>query len=205
MKKLLGWLWRWYKESEVRKQDGSVDIGGTLMLGISMVFIAIGFIFLPISTDAAQDLLDYYFKGNSTISYTSVNATITDATFTGYTSVVGITPLLILVGFLTAAVITGFLGVKVMGGTSSARANPGSLIMLGLAIIFVSIGLIIEPVALDGIATDYWGTNGAGVSSSFTGYSSMVLVSPLLVHVGFLAAAVFSGFFGIKTMSQSRA
>ena len=90
----------------------AMNIGGIMMLGISMVFLAIGFIFLPITTTAAQSLLDYSY---------SANASITDATYTGFTSVVGITPLLILVGFLAAAVVTGMLGIKIMKGAAGAQ------------------------------------------------------------------------------------
>ena len=171
-----------------------MNIGGIMMLGISMVFLAIGFIFLPISSGAAEDLLDYEYTANTAI---------TDATYTGFTSVVGITPLLILVGFLTAAVVTGMLGIRVMkGGTGGTSVNPGSLMLLGLSIIFVAIGLIIEPVMLDGVSSVLH-NSGAGVSSSFTGYSSIVLVSPMLVHIAFLASAVLSGFFGIKKIAGS--
>lgn len=175
-------------------ETGEMNIGGIMLLGISMVFLAVGFIFLPISTDAAQDLLDY--------EYTS-NTSITDATYTGFTSVVGITPMLILVGFLTAAVVTGMLGIKVMRGGANYSSNPGSLMLLGLSIVFVSIGLIIEPVMLDGVSGVLHG-DGAGISSSFTGYSSIITISPMLVHIAFLAAAVLSGFFGIKKIANSR-
>jgi hypothetical protein len=170
------------------KQTGAVNIGGIMLLGISMVFLAVGFIFLPISTDASADLLAYAYADNGTI---------TDATFTGYTSVVGITPLLILVGFLAAAVVAGMLGIKVMKNSGSAKADPGSLMMLGLSIVFISIGLIIEPVMLDGVSSVLH-NGGAGISSTFTGYESVVKVSPLLVHLAFLASAVLSGFFGLK-------
>lgn len=172
---------------------GVANIGGIIILAISFVFIAVGFIFLPISTTAVTSLLAY--------QYTS-NTSITDATFTGYTSILGITPLLILVGFLVAAVISGMLGLKVMKGGANATANPGSLLLVGLSIVFISIGLIVEPVALDGIASVVH-NGGAGISSSFTGYSSLVLISPMLIHLGFLVAAVLSGFFGIKKLSSS--
>lgn len=173
------------------KENGAMNIGGVMLLGISMVFLAVGFIFLPISTDATEDLLDYAY---------SSNASITDETFTGYTSVVGITPLLILVGFLAAAVITGMLGIKIMRGAGSSKANPGNLMLLGLSIVFIAIGLIIEPVMLDGVASVVHG-DGSGISSSFTGYSAVILLSPLLVHLAFLVSAVLSGFFGIKRLS----
>ena len=173
-------------------ESGATNIAGIMMLGISMIFLAIGFIFLPITTTAAADLLAYAYSANNTI---------TDATFTGYTSVVGITPLLILVGFLVAAVITGMLGVKVMK-SGSGSADPGSLMLIGLSIVFIGIGLIIEPVMLDGVSSVVHG-DGAGISTSFTGYSAIVLVSPMLVHIGYLIAAVFSGFFGIKKLASS--
>lgn len=176
-----------------RSERGAVNIGGIMMLGIAMVFLAIGFIFLPISTTATDSLLAY--------EYTS-NTTITDASYTGYTAVIGITPILILVGFLSAAVVAGMLGVKIMKGGAGAKADPGSLMLLGLSIIFIAIGLIMEPVMLDGVSSVVH-NSGSGISSSYTGYSAIVLVSPLLVHIGFLAAAVLSGFFGIKRMSSA--
>lgn len=195
MKKLiksLSWL---AKESGLQKEDGAMNIGGIMMLSIALVFLAIGFIFLPISTDAAEDLLAY--------EYTS-NTSITDATFTGFTSVVGITPLLILVGYLAAAVITGMLGIRIMKGAGTTQVNAGSLMLLGLSVIFIAIGLIVEPVMLDGVASVVH-NSGQGISSSFTGYSSIVIVSPMLVHIAFLAAAVLSGFFGIKRLASSTA
>ena len=171
-------------------QSGAMNIGGILLLGIGMVFLAVGFIFLPITTDASSDLLDYTYSGN---------ATIAAATFTGFSAVVGITPLLILVGFLTAAVVTGMLGVKVMKGGGGGRMDAGSLMMMGLAIVFIGIGLIIEPVALDGIASVLDGYEVDLID--FTGYVAILKVSPMLVHLSFIAAAVLSGFFGIKRLS----
>lgn len=171
---------------------GEMNIGGILMLGIGMVFLAVGFIMLPISTDAAADLLAYEY---------SANTSITDATYTGYTAVVGITPILILIGFLSAAVITGFLGFRVMQSSGSAGFSPGNIMLLGLSIVFIAIGLIIEPVMLDGVSSIVHG-GGGGISASFTGYSALVGIAPMLVHIGFLAAAVFSGFFGIRSLAS---
>lgn len=185
MKKLIKWIHI--------EETGSVNVGKVMMLGLAMVFIAIGFIFLPISTTATQSLLDY--------QYTS-NTSITDASYTGYTSMLGITPLLILVGFLFAGVVSGFMGIKAMKGASYS-ATPGSLMMLGLAIVFVAIGLIIEPVMLDGVSSVVHGSGG-GISSSFTGYSAIVLIAPMLVHVAFLVGAVVVGFFGLKGIAGSR-
>lgn len=182
-----------YLKKMVTNERGAMDVGKVMMLGLAMIFVAIGFIFLPISTTATQTLLDY--------EYTS-NTSITDASYTGYTSMLGITPLLILVGFLFAAVITGFMGIKAMKGAGYS-ADPGTLMLLGLAIVFIAIGLIIEPVMLDGVSSVVH-NSGAGISSSFTGYSAIVLISPMMVHVGFLVGAVIVGFFGLKRLSGTR-
>lgn len=191
--KLLNWLFWQGRVPEWSKEKGAMNIGGIMMLGIGMVFLAVGFIFLPITTTATASLLAYAYTGGS-----SVNATA--ATYTGFTSVVGITPLLILVGFISAAVIVGMLGIKIMKG-GSGRADPGSLMLLGLSIVFIGVGLIIEPVALDGISAAYDGVYAS--LSSYTGFGPVLLMAPMLVHLGFIAAAVLSGFFGIKRLSGS--
>jgi len=177
----------------LKNQHGELNIGGILVMSIGFVFLACGFIFLPISTDAASDLLAYSYSGCTAI---------TDATYTGYTAVIGITPILILVGYLAAAVITGFLGFKIMKGSGSAGFNPGNLLLLGLSIIFIAIGLIIEPVMLDGISSVVYG-GGTGISASFVGFEALIKIAPMLAHLGFLAASVFSGFFGIKSLASA--
>ena len=174
-----------------KAEKGEVNLGGIIMLGLSMVFISVGFIMLPIATDACTDILAYQY---------TANASITDATFTGLTSITGITPLLILLGFLAEAVIAGMLGIRIMKGQGSAKASPGSLIMIGLSIVFIAVGLIMFPVALDGIASVAHG-GGQGISSSFTGFQSLLYIAPMLVELGFIVASVITGFFGIKTLS----
>lgn len=175
-------------------ERGAINIGGIMMMGIAMVFLAIGFIMFPISTTATSTLLAYAYSGN---------VTITDATYTGFTALLGITPLLILIGYVSAAVITGFLGLKIMkGAEGSTSLNPGNLLMLGLSIVFIAIGLIVEPVMLDGISSVVHGA-GLGISSSFTGLEAIILVVPMLVHISFLAAAVITGFFGIKSINHA--
>src|SRR3990167_9391846 len=86
----------------VRNERGAINIGGTLLMGVGMVFLAVGFIMFPIVTDATDTLLAYSYSSNSTI---------TDATFTGFTAVIGVTPLLVLLGFLSGAVFSMYLGV----------------------------------------------------------------------------------------------
>ncbi len=145
---LTKWATKTLAEKKADKgQRGNVDIGGVLLMGIAMVFLAVGFIVFPIVTDATDSLLAYNYSANGT--------GITDATFTGFTAVVGVTPLLVLIGYLTASVFTMFLGVKVVRGEGggSGGVNMGALILLAISMIFIAIGLIILPVALDGIAS----------------------------------------------------
>lgn len=167
---------------------GEVDMAGIILLAISMVFLSLGFIFLQLITSASVTLSDYVY---------STNASINASYFTGYSQIVGITPLIVLLGFETAGVITGFMGIQVTKGTGTAKANSGSLVLLGLAIVFIAVGLIIEPIALDGISS---AINTAG-ASSFTGYVTFLKMSPMLVHLGFLIASAVVGFFGIKMTS----
>lgn len=175
------------------KQRGAVDIGGVLLMGVAMVFLAVGFIMFPIVTDATDDLLAYQY---------STNTTIDDSDFTGFTQVVGITPLLVLLGFLSAAVFAMFLGVKVSKGQGEAHMNLGSIVMLGLSIVFIAVGLIIMPVSLDGIASVLHG-GGSGISSSYTGLRSILLVTPLLILISFIGGAILSGFFGLKRLGSA--
>jgi hypothetical protein len=174
-------------------QKGEVNLGGIIMLGLSMVFIAVGFIMLPIATEACSDILGYAYSGN---------AAITDATYTGLTAITGITPLLILLGFIAEAVISGMMGIKIMKTGSSAKANPGSLVLIGLSIVFIAVGLIMFPVALDGISSVYHG-GGTGIDTAFSGFSSLLLICPMLVELGYVVASVITGFFGLKTLGTS--
>lgn len=176
----------------MRSERGAMDIGGVLIMGIGMVFLAVGFIMFPIVTDATDDLLAYSY---------SANASITDATYTGFTSVIGITPLLVLVGYLSAAVFSMYLGVRMMkGGAGGTKLDLGTMLLLGIAMIFIAIGLIILPVTLDGVSSVVHG-DGAGISSSYTGLSPILLVTPLLVLISFISGAVISGFFGLKRLT----
>ena len=131
----------------IRGQRGIINIAGLVMMGIGMVFLAVGFIVYPIVTTATDSILAW--------SYTAYTHTsITDAYFTGLTQVVGIVPLLVLIGFVTAGAITGFMGYKVAsGGATASTTNPGSMMMLGIGIIFIAVGLIMFPVVLDGTSS----------------------------------------------------
>lgn len=168
-------------------ERGAIDIGGILLMAIGMVFLAVGFIMFPIVTTATDALLAYVCAACTSI---------TDSTFTGFTAVIGITPLLVLIGYLSAAVFAMFLGVKVMKEGGSTKLDLGTLILLALSLVFIAIALIVLPVALDGICSIL----GPGISSAYTGLSPILLVTPLLILISFISGAVITGFFGIKRL-----
>lgn len=179
-----------------KSERGAIDIGGILIMGIGMVFLAVGFIIYPIVMEACDDLLAYAGTGFNVSSSVSCNATY----FTGFLPIVGITPLLILIGFLSAGIFSMYLGVKVMkGGEGDTKLDLGSMLLLGISMIFIAIGLIILPVALDGICTVF-DNNGAYLSSAYTGLGPILRVTPLLILISFVSGAVISGFFGLKKL-----
>ena len=178
-----------------RSERGALDIGAILLMGIGMVFLAVGFIMFPIVTTATDSLLAYTYTPNA--------AGCLHSTFTGFDAIVGITPLLVLVGYLSAAVFSMYLGVKMMkGGTGGTKLDLGTILMLGLALIFIALGLIILPVTLDGICSVIHG-GGTGINSSYVGLAAILEITPLLVLISFIAAAVITGFFGLKRLGSS--
>lgn len=182
------------REMRENGQRGAMDIGGVLIMGIGMVFLAVGFIMFPIVTDATDDLLVYAYSANAA----GQNAT----SFTGFVPVVGITPLLVLVGYISASVFSMYLGVKMMkSGVGTTKLDLGTMLLLGIAMIFIAIGLIILPVTLDGISSVLHG-GGGGISSSYTGLQPILLVTPLLVLISFVAGAVVSGYFGLRRLTR---
>ena len=184
------------EEARSRPKRGALDIGGILIMGIGMVFLAVGFIMYPIVMTATDGLLAYNATANG--STLGCNA----ALFTGFTNIVGITPLLILIGYLSAAVFSMYLGVKMMkGGAGGTKMDLGTMILLGISLIFIAIGLIIMPVTLDGICTVIHG-GGQGINAAYIGLRPILLITPILVLISFISGAVITGFFGIKRMSS---
>lgn len=190
-KKMLKYLIPLFGEMKRGGEKGRIDIGGILLMGIGMVFLAVGFIMFPIVTDATDELLAW----NCT-----EDTAWTDEDFTGFTPIIGITPLLVLIGYLSAAVFAMFMGVRmVKGGAGGTKLDLGSILMLGISMIFIAIGLIILPVVLDAICP-LVATNSADLlsSSDYAGLLQILEVTPLLVLISFVAGAVITGFFGIK-------
>ena len=184
----------------MRSERGDIDIGGILVMGIGMVFLAVGFIMYPIVTTATDTLLTWNCTANASSngSLQIVNHTY----FTGFDSIVGITPLLVLIGYLSAAVFSMYLGVKLMKGSAGGtQLDLGTMILLGLSLVFIAIGLIILPVTLDAICSVIHG-GGTGINAAYTGLAPILRVTPLLVLISFIAGAVLSGFFGLKKLAS---
>lgn len=172
-------------------ERGSINIQGILMMGIGMVFIAVGFIMFPIVMDACDDLLDWTC---------TANASITDASFTGFTDVIGITPLLVLLGFIAAGIFAMYLGIKVTkGAAGTTHVDIGTMVLLALAMVFIAIALIIMPVALEAICEVYDEVKYQG-STDYTGLDDILGVTPLMLLISFIGGAVISGFFGLKRL-----
>jgi len=180
----------------VKGQRGAVDLQAVLMMGLGFVFIAVGFIVFQIFMNAAETIIDWSCTANTST---------TGATFTGFTDMLGVTPLLVLVGFLSAGVFAMYLGVQITKGSGSTKLDLGVLILLALAIIFLAIALIILPVTLEAICATLSNNAGSvdtgqGINSAFTGVSDMLLMSPLLLIVSLTGGAIITGFFGMKRM-----
>jgi hypothetical protein len=167
-------------------------VRGLMMMGIAMIFIAVGFTVYPIVMTGTDAILAYAY---------SSNATFTDNYYTGLTSVTGILPLIILMGYVSAAVITGFMGVKMMRSGDGA-ISPAGLIELAMGLIFISIGIIIFPVVLDGISSVLH-NGGTAISSSYTGLTTVLKIVPLIVLTAFMAGGIVAGFFGVKSMGKA--
>jgi len=176
---------------QTNRQRGSINIAGLMMMGIAMIFLAVGFIIYPIVLDSTDTILAWTYTG------TTANATI--STFTGLEPVTGITPLIVLLGFVVAGAISGFMGIRMLR-SGEGSLNPASLMMLGIGLIFIAVALIIFPVVLDGVATAMDSTSIA----TYTGLESILKVTPLIVLTAFLTGGVVAGFFGIRMGLQSQ-
>ena len=184
---------------EMREKRGAVNLQGIMLMGLGFVFIGVGFIVFQIFMNAADSLLAW--------TYTPCQAIITAGYYTGFSDIVGITPLLVLVGFMAAGVFAMYLGVQISKGAGSAKMDLGVLILLAVSIIFLAIALIILPVTLEAICSTLSNNSGAantgqGINSAFTGVSEFLLMSPLLLIVSLIGGAIVTGFFGMKRLGS---
>lgn len=178
--------------NKCKDQRGSLNISGLMMMGVGMIFLAVGFIIYPIILDACDGIYAWVDPTTMALTYED---------FTGLGAVVGILPLIVLLGFVTAGAITGFMGVKMLKGGASGSLQPSSLMMLGLGIIFIAVALIIFPVIMDGVATALEAEDAA--VGDFTGLTAILYVTPLIVLTAFMAGGIVAGFFGIKGASKA--
>jgi hypothetical protein len=75
--------------------------------------------------------------------------------------------------------------------------------MQGIGMIFISVGLIIFPVVMDGVRAAQ--VDIAASSGTFTGLTQILSVTPLIVLVAFISAAVITTYFGAKqTLGKSK-
>jgi hypothetical protein len=182
-----------------KPQKGEVNMAGILLMGIAMVFIAVGFIIYPIILTGVDTILDW--TAATTLTHLpgfAAGPPIVPADidmYTGLAQVAGIVPLLVLVGFLAAAVIEGLMGIKMMK-TGTGKVDMGGILLLGIGLIFISVGLIIFPVIMDGVSVAY----NSALAGTYTGMNVLAMV-PLLCLIAFVSVTVITGFFGIKLQS----
>lgn len=169
-----------------KAERGYVSMSGLLMMGIAMIFIAVGFIIFPVILDGTDGIL----------AWTSGNLTV--ANFTGLASTVGIFPLIALLGFVASGVLSGFLGFQ-MVKSGQGKMDSTGLLMLAVGQIFIAVGLIMFPVVLDGCATVLTTPSLA----SYVGLAPIIKVCPLIVLVTFLAGGVVSSYFGYKGAAKA--
>ena len=83
-----------------KRELGSVNIGGIMMLGIGMLMAAVGAYFI-------QPLLAGFDDARTANNISSFTATAT---------VVKIGPTLIILGYIIAVGVVGFMGIKMVSG-----------------------------------------------------------------------------------------
>lgn len=77
---------------------GSVDLSGTLLMGIGMIFVAIGLIIFPVIMDGIA---------------TALNASAASTTtFTGLDAILRVVPLICLVSFVAGGIVAQYFGTK---------------------------------------------------------------------------------------------
>jgi len=76
--------------------------------------------------------------------------------------------------------------------------NIGNILLLAIALIFIAVGFIIYPVVMDGVEQ----VLDAPTIDSYTGLGPVASVAPLIVLIGFIAAGVITGFFGIRNIMK---
>lgn len=177
----------------LRGERGEINLAGLIMMGVAMIFIAVGFIIYPVVMEGTDAIAAWTYTCTDN---TSGLSPLDISDYTGLEAVNGIVPLLVLVGFLVAGVITGFLGFKMVKEGGGGAMSPRGLILLSIGIIFIAVGLIIYPVIMDAIASVL-----CSDVDEYTGLVPILEVTPLIVMIAFVAGGIITGFFGVKNIS----
>ena len=158
-------------------EKGSMNVANIMMLGIAMIFIAVGFIIYPVILEGTDSILDTTRATSDSenvttaLGVTSGNITLSETLFdSDVANVISITSSIV----ETPAASTYTLGT-------------GRLLMTSLTA-NVTDGRIIT-------ATYYYGN-----VDEYTGLRSITEVTPLIVLIGFVTAGVITGFFGVKNI-----
>lgn len=195
-------MYKWLSGLLGSKHKGEIDVSGLMMMGIAMIFLAVGFIIYPIIMTATDSILTW--TAATTLTHLpgfAAGPPIVPADidiFTGLAQVAGIVPLIVLIGFVAAGALSGFMGFKMIKGEKSSESGDmGGILMLGIGLIFIAVGLIIFPVIMDGVSV---ALDAALTGTAYTGLSNVLGVVPLIVLIAFVAGGIVAGFFGVKKM-----
>jgi len=168
-------------------------ITGVVLLSVAMIFIGIGFQFLPQVFSATASILAYNYTGaTSTFAQT--------ANFTGLTAFTPQVPLLVVLGFIMDVIIAGFLGLRVVTGRGDAHLGTADYLISGIALLFVGIGLTFYTNLLDGVSASLW-NGGSGLSTTtYAAARSLLLITPMLSLLAFVVAVSMPAIIGTKAL-----
>lgn len=163
-------------------------------MGIAMIFLGIGFTFFPQLITATDAIGSYNYTG-ATLTFMQT------ANYTGLTTFYPLVPLLVLIALMADAVLAGFLGIKVWQGTMASRANVGGFLLIGLSVLFASIGLRFYPTLLDGVAAALWNGGSYISATTYASFVNLILIVPMLVLLAFVIAVALPGLIGVRKMA----
>lgn len=96
-----------------------------------------------------------------------------------------------------------------LSGHQRGSMDPAGMMLMGVGLIFLSVGMIIYPILFDATDAVYaWTSSNYSVGppqvgytiADFTGLTPVLSIFPLLVLLAYVVAAVIDGIMGIKIM-----
>jgi uncharacterized membrane protein YhaH (DUF805 family) len=165
VKKLLGRL--------LTEQRGAVSLGGLsterlLGLVIAVVGVVVALLMLQVVITPINDILE-----RSTL----------DLYHSGTAALIRLLPLIIVVGIMGMSGYIGFTSIR-----GSGASGTGSILGIVLAYVFLIVGLVVFPIALDTIVTLNQPSSGL---SDFSGTLPLLNLIPLLYTVSLMGIAGF--------------